>query len=122
MAACVATILDKHIEDVDVDVASCGDSIKALLANIEKKAGCKLYGFPHEAIVDGVVKSTERYCIVSVCYCVTRDGPSHSNRTWHSVVCEIAENGKLSLVFDPDKNPRSSLSQFAALGDLFIVK
>jgi len=68
MAACVATILDKPIEDVDV--ASCGNSVNALLRKIEEKAACKVYGFPHEAIVDRVVKSTERYCIVSVCSCV----------------------------------------------------
>ena|SRR6266568_537352 len=69
-AACVATLLDKRIEDVDVDVASCGSSTKVLLTKIEEKAKCKIYGFPHEGIVDGVVKSTERYCIVSVCSCV----------------------------------------------------
>ena len=124
MAACVATILDKPIEDVDVDVASCGNSVNALIAKIEEKAECKVYRLPHEAIVDAVVKSTERYCIVSVCSCVFQHDPSHPNSTWHSVVCEIAEDGKLSLVFNPDhKDLRtSSLNQFAALGDLFVVK
>ena len=124
IAACVTTILDKPIEDVDVDVASCGNSVEALLAKIEEKADCKVYGFPHQGIVDGVVKSTERYCIVSVCSWVFQNDPSHANSIWHSVVCEIAEDGKLSLVFNPDhKDQRTrSLDQFAAVGNLFVVK
>jgi hypothetical protein len=119
MAACVATILDKQIEDVDVDVASCGNSVNALIAKIEEKAECKVYRLPHEAIVD----ATERYCIASVCSCVFQHDPSHPNSTWHSVVCEITEDGKLSLVFNPDQKDlrTSSLNQFAALGDLFVV-
>src|SRR5213592_2216628 len=59
MAACVASILDKRIEDVDVDVAGCS-SCKLLLTKIEQKAKCKIYRIPHEAIVDGVVRSAER--------------------------------------------------------------
>ena len=124
MAACVATILDKPIEAVDVDVASCGNSVNALLRKIEEKAACKVCGFPHEAIVDRVVKSTERYCIVSVCSCVFQNDPSHPNSTWHSVVCEIAKDGKLSLLFNPDRTDlrTRSLHEFAALGNLFVVK
>jgi hypothetical protein len=124
MAACVATILDKPIEDVDVDVASCGNSLNALLTKIEEKAACTMCRFPHEAMVDGIVKSTERYCIVSVCSCLFQNDPSHPNSTWHSVVCEIAEDGKLSLVFNPDPTDlrTRSLDQFAALGNLFVVK
>ena len=124
MAACVATLLDKRIEDVDVDVANCGTSVKALLARIEDRAGCKVYGFPHEAVVDRVVKSSERYCIVSVCSSVFQNDPSHPNSTWHCVVCEIAEDGELSLVFNPDRTDQRtcSLQQFSAIGDLFIVK
>src|SRR2546425_465056 len=101
LAACVATLLDKRIEEVDVDVASCPRSLRALLRKIEEKAKCRIYMFDHEAVVDGVVKSTERYCIVGVCSCVFNNDPSHSDSTWHSVVCEIAEDGKLSLVFNP---------------------
>jgi hypothetical protein len=111
MAACVASILNKPIEEVDVDVANC-NSVDALLAKIEEKAGCKIYRL---AIVDGVVKSTERYCIASL-----RTNP---NSIPHSVVCEIAENGKLSLVFNPNKyDQRRSLRHFAAPRTLFIVK
>jgi len=122
MAACVATILDKPIEDVDVDVASCGNSVSALIAKIEEKAECKVDRIPHEAIVDAVVKSTERYCIASVCSGVFHNDPSRPNSIWHSVVCEIAEDGKLSLVFNPNQKDLRSLHQFAALGDLFVVK
>jgi hypothetical protein len=122
MAACVASILDKRIEDVDVDVAGCS-SCKVLLRKIEEKAKCKIYRIPHEAIVDGVVRSAERYCIVSVCACVFNNDPSHPDNTWHSVVCEIKEDGKLSLVFDPNRDDqRTKLQQFKAMGHLFIVK
>jgi hypothetical protein len=124
MAACVASLLDKPIEDVDIDVASCGRSCKVLLRKLEEKAKCKIYGFPHEAIVDRVVKSSERYCIVEVCSCVSKDDPCHPNSTWHSVVCEIAEDRKISLVFNPDRDDQRnhSLQQFQAMRNLFIVK
>ena len=122
MAACVASILDKRLKDVDVDVASCS-SCKVLLRKLEEKAKCKIYRIPREAIVDGVVKSAERYCIVSVCVCVFKNDPCHPDNTWHSVVCEITEDGKLSLVFNPNRNDqRTKLQQFAAMGDLFILK
>jgi hypothetical protein len=124
MAACVATLLDKRIEDVDVDVANCGNSVKTLLAKIEERAGCKVYALDHQAIVDRVVKSGERYCIVSVCSCVYDSNPSHPNSTWHCVVCEIAAEGQLRLVFNPDRADQrtQSLQEFAAIGQLFIVK
>jgi|SRR5436190_20695269 len=124
MAACVASLLDRRIEDVDIDVASCGGSRKVLLRKFEEKAKCKIYGFPHEAIVDGVVKSTERHCIVEVCSRVFNNDPCHPSSTWHSVVCEIAEDGKLSLVFNPHRNDQrtQSLQQLGAIGNLFIVK
>src|SRR6266496_1791477 len=124
MAACVATILDEPIEDVDVDVASCGKSVNTLLRKIEEKAQCNVYRFSQKAILDGGVKSTERYCIVSVCSCVFQNDPSNPNSTWHSVVCEIAEDGTLSLIFNPDPADQRthSLQQFAALGDVFVVE
>jgi len=123
MAACVASLLDRRIEDVDVDVASCR-SIGDLLTKIEVRAKCKIYGFPHEAIVDGAVKSTERYCIVEVCSFAFNNSPQHENSIWHSVVCEIAEDGKLSLVFNPDRDDQriQSLEQFVAMRSLFIIK
>src|SRR5437762_11000404 len=124
MAACVASLLDRRIEDVDIDVASCGGSRKVLLRKLEEKAKCTLYGFPHEAIVDGVVKSTERYCIVEVCSSVVNNDPSDPNSIWHTVVCEIAEDGKLSLVFNPDGGDQrsDSLQQFREIRNVFIVK
>ena len=124
LAACVATLLDKPIEAVDVDVASCGNSLRNVLTQIEEKAQCRIYGFPHEAIVDGVVKSTERLCIVSVCSCVFNEDPFHPNSTWHSVVCEIGGDGKLALLFNPDRNDQRthSLQQFRAIGNLLIVR
>ena len=122
LAACVASILDKRIEDVDVDVASCS-SYEVLLRKLGQKAKCKIYKIPHEAIVDGVVRSAERYCIVSVCTCVFNNDPCHPDSTWHSVVCEIKEDGKLSLVFDPNRDDqRTKLQQFKAVGPLFVVK
>ena len=81
ISACVATILDKRIEDVDVDVASCGNSVNALLRKIEGRTDCKMYRFSQAAIVDRDVKSTERYCIVSVCSSLFRNDPSHPNST-----------------------------------------
>ena len=122
-AACVATLLDKPLEDVDVDVASYRGSVKELLRRIEEKAGCRIYGFPHEAIVDGVVKSSERYCFVEVCTSTFNHDPSDPNTLWHSVVCEIADDGRLSQVFNPDSgDQKRSLEQFKAMRTLFIVK
>lgn len=122
MAACVASILDQRLEDVDVDVASCSSG-KVLRKKLEEKAKCKIYGFPHEAIVDGVVKSAQRYCIVEVCTCMFNNDPCDPDSTWHSVVCEIADDGKLSLAFDPNRrDQRTKLQQFGAMRNLFIVK
>ena len=122
MAACVASILDKRIENVDVDVASCS-SCDVLLRKIEEKAKCKIYRIPHEAILDGVVRSAERYCIVNVCACVFNNNPCHPDNTWHSVVCEIKEDGKLSLVFDPNRDDqRTKLQRFKAMRPLLMVR
>jgi hypothetical protein len=80
-------------------------------------------GISSRSHVDGVVKSAERYCIVNACACVFNNDQCHPDNTWHSVVCEIREDGKLSLAFDPNRNhQRTKLRQFAAMGDLFIVK
>ncbi len=118
MAACVASILDKPLEDVDIDVASCGSSREVFFRKIQEKGNCHIYQLP-DGIVDGVVKSAERYCIVNVCSLVYGNDPSHRDSIWHSVVCEIAEDGKLSLVFDPNPNDqRTKLQQFAAVGDV----
>lgn len=122
--ACVASLLDRKIEDVDVDVASCRDSLRALLTKIEEKANCKIYVMSHEAIVDRIVKTSERYCFVEVCTCVFNQEPFGRGSTWHVVVCEIGDNGRLSLVFNPDQHDarKDSLDQFPAIGKLFIVK
>jgi hypothetical protein len=110
MAACVATILDMKLVEVDVDVASCGGAPEALLSKIEHKARCKVYGFPHEAIVERIVKANERYCIVEVCSCMFNNDPSDRRCTWHTVVCEIGNDGMLSMVFNPDQHgPAGSL-------------
>src|SRR6266498_3643126 len=103
-AACVASLLDRRIEEVDVDVASCGNSLRALLTKIEQKANCKIYYATHEAIVDGIFKTSERYCFAEVCTCVFDGNPYGEGSTWHVVVCEIADDAKISLVFNPDKN------------------
>jgi hypothetical protein len=104
MAACVATLLKKEIEDIDVDVASC-NSLAALVKKIEEKAKCKLYVLSHEAVVDRVAKLGERYCIVQAS-CAVNGDPCDPSSTWHTVVCEIAEDGKLSLVLPQTSTPR----------------
>jgi hypothetical protein len=119
-AACVATILDKRIENVDVDVASCskGSELSELIEKIEEKAKCKIYGFPYAAIVDRAVISTERHCIVEVCTSKLNDEPM-----WHAVVSEIAEDGKLTMVFNPERHDmRKHLQDFGGLRNLYIVK
>jgi hypothetical protein len=114
--------LDKPLEDVDIDVASCGSSREVLFTKIEAKGSCEIHQLP-ESIVDGVVKSAEHYCIVNVCSFVFANDPSHRNSIWHSVVCEIAEDGKLFLAHDPNRNDhRTKLEQFPAIGEVFVVK
>jgi hypothetical protein len=101
-AACVASLLDRTIEEVDVDVADCGSSLRASMTKLEQKANCKIYNGTQEPIVDGIVKTSERYCFAEVCTFVLIEGS-----TWHVVVCEIADDGQLSLVFNPDQHEGS---------------
>ena|ERR1043166_8900360 len=123
-AACVASLLDRRIEDVDVDVASCGNSLHVLLTKIQQRANCKIYFVSHEAIVDGIFKTSERYCFAEVCTSVFNDDPHGKGSVWHVVVCEIADDGKISLLFNPDQSDQrqKSLQQFRAVGRLFFVK
>jgi hypothetical protein len=122
LAACVATILDKSIEDVDVDVASCA-SIRKLLSKIEEKANCTIYRLDFRAITDGIVKVSDRYCIASVCTTIFNNDPHHPNSAWHAVVCEISEAGEVSQVFNPTKTDnRCSLQQFFAVDVVLIVR
>src|SRR5436190_1488196 len=51
----------KQPADVDVDVASCGNCLQVLLTKIQQRANCKIYLVSHEAIVDGIFKTSERY-------------------------------------------------------------
>ena len=122
-AACVASLLDRKIEDVDVDVASCG-KLPTLLQKIQQKADCKIYYATHSAIVDDIVRTSERYCFAEVCTCVFNGDPYDDGSTWHVVVCEIADGGKISLVFNPDQHDQRqhSLQQFSAVGKVFFVK
>jgi ABC-type uncharacterized transport system ATPase subunit len=122
-AACVASLLDRKIENVDVDVATC-KSLHALLTKIEERANCKIYYASHEAVLDGIVKTSERYCFAEVCTTVCQGSPFGEGSTWHVVVCEFSDSGKLSLVFNPDKTARQqhSLQQFHAIRKLFFVK
>jgi len=105
-------------------VASCGNSLRALLTKIEQKANCKIYYATHEAIVDGIFKTSERYCFAEVCTCVFDGNPYGEGSTWHVVVCEIADDAKISLVFNPDKTDQrqNSLQEFPAVGKVFFVK
>ena len=117
MAACVASLLDKQIDEVDVDLAGC-EKVSELIRRIEAKAGCKIYGFPTEAITDGIIKSALKYCIVEVCTFI-----NCGNQSWHCVVCEIAEDGALSMVHNPDRidTIRTSLDQFRGTRNLYFV-
>ena len=122
-AACVATLLDRKIEEVDIDVASCDDLLHVLLNKIEQRANCKIYYASHQAVLDGVLVTSERYCLAEVCTFVFNGNPYGKGSMWHVVVCEISHGGMLSLVFNPDKDDqRDSLEQFPAVGRLFFVK
>jgi hypothetical protein len=123
-AACVASLLNRKIEDVDIDVASCGNSLRVLLTKIEQRANCKIYYVTHEAILEGVVSTSEKYCFAEVCTYICDNNPFGEGSVWHFVVCEISKSGKLSLVFNPDKNDQRqhSLQQFPVVGKLFFVK
>ena len=122
-AACIASVLNRKLEDVDVDVTDC-DTSSALLAKIEQKANCKIDVVRHEEILDGTFKTSERYCIAEVCTFVFNEDPRHKQSMWHVVVCEITEDGKTPMVFNPDRTDRrqESLQQFAVVGNLFFVK
>lgn len=123
LAACIATLLDKSIEEVDVDVASCGSCVRALLSKIEERANCKIYRLDFQAITDGVVKVSDRYCIASVCSMIFNNDPNHQNSAWHAVVCEISEGGKISQVFNPSaSDARHSLDQFKAVDVVYFVR
>lgn len=123
-AACVASLLDKRIEEVDIDVSSCNNSILTLIKRIEQKANCKIYRVSNEAIRDAIVTTSEQYCITAVCSFLFNGDPHHQSSVWHVVVCQIDRDGKLSLVFNPDQNDQRqrSLQQFSAVGDVYFVK
>jgi hypothetical protein len=123
-AACVASLLDRKIEDVDVDVASCSNSLQELIKRIEQKANCKIYTVSHEAILDGIVRTSERYCFAAVCSFIFDGNPHYDFSVWHVVVCQIESDGRISLVFNPDQNDQrqQSLQQFSAVDKLFLVK
>jgi hypothetical protein len=120
-AACVASVLDKKIEDVDVDVASCGDSWPTLIARVEQKANCRIYWVPYETLFNKIVKTSERYCLVEVCSFVL-GSPDNKGSIWHVVVCEISQEGELSLAFNPDKgDQRTQLQHFPDFRRVFFV-
>jgi hypothetical protein len=78
----------------------------------------------NSAIVDGIVRTQERYCFAEACTCVFNGDPYDDGSTWHVVVCEIADDGKISFVFNPDQHDQRqhSLEQFPAVGKMFFVK
>ena len=122
-AACVASLLDRRIEDVDVDVSSC-KNLSQLLPMVEQKADCKIHYANREAIEDGILRTSERFCIVEVCTRVFNGSPCDERSTWHVVVCEIADDGKISMLFNPDAHDqqKKSLDQFLAVRKVFFVK
>jgi hypothetical protein len=122
-AACVASILDMKLEEVEIDMTNVRN-FNTLLTTIQKKANCKIYYVNHEAIIDGFLKTSERYCFVEVCTFVFNGDPYDEGSLWHVVVCEIAENGKISLVFNPDTvdQRQKSLDQFPAVRKVLFVK
>jgi hypothetical protein len=122
-AACVASLLDRKIEDVDVDVSSC-KNVHHLMSLVAQKADCKIYYATHEAIENGILKTSERFCIVEVCTCVFGGDPYDNGSTWHVVVGEVADDGRITMLFNPDtKDQRQkSLEQFPAVRKVFFVK
>lgn len=122
-AACIASILERKIEEVEVDM-SLVKNFRDLLTAVEAKANCKVYYANHEAIEDGFLKTTERYCFVEVCSFTLNQDPYHDNSKWHAVVCEVAENGKISMLFNPEQKDQrqKSLDQFPATRKVFFVK
>jgi len=111
------------IENVEIDMSGVRN-FHTLLTRIQDKANCKIYYVNREAILDGVLKTSERYCFAEVCTCVFNGDPYDEGSTWHVVVCEVAENGKISLVFNPDKidQRQKSLDEFPAVRKVFFVK
>src|ERR1051325_7265810 len=122
-AACVASLLDRKLEDVEVDMSKV-KIFRDLLTLIEAKANCKIYYANHEAIQDGVFKTSERFCFVEVCSCVVNGDPYHEQSTWHVVVGEIAADGRISMLFNPEPHDqrKKSLDQFQAVRKVFFVR
>jgi hypothetical protein len=122
-AACVASILERKIEDCDIDMSKV-KIFRDLLEQMEAKANCKIYYANHEAIQDGFLKTTERYCFVEVCTFVFNNDPYDSNSIWHAVVAEIGDDGKISMRFNPEEQDqrKKSLDQFPAIRKVFFVK
>src|SRR5262249_6019235 len=122
-AACVATLLDRPLEAVDVDVSSCrkiGDVLKL----IEAKAKCKIYGTDYEALTTGLLRTSERYAIAYVCTSIMGSDLSDPGSIKHGVVCEIADEGKtIWPVFDPRPNHQCrSLQDYKAIEHILFVK
>jgi len=122
-AACVASILDRKIEDVEVDMSSV-NNLKDLLTLVQAKANCKIYYANHEAIQDGFLKTTERFCFIEVCSFTFNRDPYREESQWHGVVCEVADDGRISMLFNPEQGDQrqKSLDQFPAVRKVFFVK
>lgn len=120
-AACVASILDRKIEDCDIDMENI-TNVWQMVTQIQEKANCKIYYANREAIEDGFFKPTERFCFIEVCTCTYNKDPYDNKSRWHVVVGEVGENGKVSMLFDPGQDLRKSLDLFAAVRRVFFVK
>jgi hypothetical protein len=117
MAACVASILELPLDDVDIDVSAIRQ-VSELVQKLEAKAKCRIYPILPELITSGVVKSSEPYCILEVCSSIC-----NGQKMWHALVCRIADNGELSLAFNPlELDQRKHLSSFNGIKNAYIVR
>jgi hypothetical protein len=122
-AAGVASVLERKIEDCDIDMSKV-KIFRDLLEQMEAKANCKIYYANHEAIEHGFFKTTERYCLVEVCTFTFNHDPYHDKSIWHVVVGEVLADGKITMRFNPAERDtrKQSLDQFPAVRKVFFVK
>jgi hypothetical protein len=121
-AACIASILERELDDCDIDMEGV-KNFRDLLTLIEAKVKCKIYYTNHEAIEHGFLKTAERLCFIEVCGYEYGGDPYHEGSIWHAVVAEIGDDGKISMRHNPEKiDQRKSLDQFPAIRKVFFVK
>lgn len=106
-AACIASILELELNDVDVDLTECKNWIDIFNQMKQTKPLMKKYdalSLRYSLLKKECdLKIDEREVVLpSNCYCILNYPEPKGSNMYHAVVGCFDENGKLSVIHDPD--------------------